>query len=133
MRSGRRTTPALDWSQPDPAAPVPKKPSKGSGTCHGALLVATGQLDAFLLLGAGPWDIAVVIPIVQEAGGVFSDLFGRQRADTGAALFARPGLHAGFSPSPGQRGDTLVRAARANSTAAWSAKTSLRARPPKRC
>lgn len=42
---------------------------------------------------AGPWDIAALVPIVQEAGGVFSDLAGRQRIDTGEALFARPGLH----------------------------------------
>lgn len=72
---------------------MPDKPSTGSGTCHGALLVATGQLDAFLLFGGGPWDVAALIPIVQEAGGVFSDLSGRQRSDTGAALFARPGLN----------------------------------------
>jgi histidinol-phosphatase len=50
-------------------------------------------LDAFLLLGAGPWDIAPLIPIVQEAGGTFSDLVGQYPTDTGAALFARPGLH----------------------------------------
>ncbi|MGW1258136.1 inositol monophosphatase family protein [Streptomyces sp. NPDC002513] len=91
-RTGR-TTPALDWSKTDSTARLPTKPSTGSGTCHGALLVATGQLDAFLLLGAGPWDIAALIPIVQEAGGVFSDLSGRQRTDTGTALFARRGLH----------------------------------------
>jgi histidinol-phosphatase len=88
-----RTTPTLDWSRADPSAPVPSKPSTGSGACHGALLVAMGQLDAFLLLGAGPWDIAALIPIVEEAGGVFSDLSGHQRTDTGAALFARPRLH----------------------------------------
>ncbi|MGX9889586.1 inositol monophosphatase family protein [Streptomyces sp. NPDC002276] len=85
--------PALDWSTVDTTAPPPRKPSTGSGTCHGALLVATGKLDAFLLLGAGPWDIAAVIPIVEEAGGTFSDLTGQRRTDTGAALFARPGLH----------------------------------------
>ncbi|MET8954587.1 inositol monophosphatase family protein [Streptomyces sp. NPDC004393] len=88
-----RTRPALDWSSAAPATPPPRKPSTGSGTCHGALLVATGQVDAFLLLGAGPWDIAALIPVVEEAGGVFSDLEGRRRADTGAALFALPGLH----------------------------------------
>ncbi|MEU6557034.1 inositol monophosphatase family protein [Streptomyces sp. NPDC046915] len=88
-----RTTPTLDWSTADPTAPLPKKPSTGSGTCHGALLVATGRLDAFLLLGAGPWDIAALIPIVEEAGGVFSDLSGLRHIHTGAALFSRPGLH----------------------------------------
>lgn len=83
----------LDWSTTAPLTPPACKPSTGSGTCHGALLVATGRLDAFLLLGAGPWDTAAPIPIVEEAGGIFSDLAGRQRTDTGAALFARPGLH----------------------------------------
>ncbi|MFF4120115.1 inositol monophosphatase family protein [Streptomyces sp. NPDC001714] len=85
--------PALNWASADPTTLPPSKPSTGSGTCHGALLVATGKLDAFLLLGAGPWDIAAVIPIVEEAGGTFSDLSGQRRTDTGAALFARPGLH----------------------------------------
>ncbi|KUN60425.1 inositol monophosphatase [Streptomyces canus] len=85
--------PLLDWTAADPTAPDPRKPSAGSGTCHGALLVAAGQLDAFLLLGAGPWDIAPLIPIVQEAGGTFSHLTGQYRTDTGAALFARPRLH----------------------------------------
>jgi histidinol-phosphatase len=56
-------------------------------------LVATGQLDAFLLLGAGAWDIAALIPIVEEAGGVYSDFAGEHGTDTGVALFARPGLH----------------------------------------
>lgn len=88
-----RTRPALDWSAAETSTPPPRKPSTGSGTCHGGLLVATGQLDAFLLLGAGPWDIAALIPIVQEAGGAFSDLAGQQRTDTGAALFAKPGIH----------------------------------------
>ncbi|MFE2424780.1 inositol monophosphatase family protein [Streptomyces hokutonensis] len=92
-RGVSRVRPPLDWTAADPAAPAPRKPSAGSGTCHGALLVATGQLDAFLLLGAGPWDIAPLIPVVQEAGGTFSDLTGQYRTDTGAALFARPGLH----------------------------------------
>lgn len=92
-RAVKQVRPLLDWTADNPTAPAPRKPSTASGTCHGALLVATGQLDAFLLLGAGPWDIAALIPIVQEAGGTFSDLTGQHRTDTKAALFARPGLH----------------------------------------
>ncbi|MFG2463587.1 hypothetical protein ACGFWE_42015 [Streptomyces sp. NPDC048523] len=34
-----------------------------------------------------------MIPVVQEAGGAFSDLTGQYRTDTAAALFTRPGLH----------------------------------------
>ncbi|WP_241480135.1 inositol monophosphatase family protein [Nocardiopsis halotolerans] len=88
-----QTIPTLDWSRTDPGTPLPRKPSAGSGTCHGGLLVATGQVDAFLLMGAGPWDIAALVPIVEEAKGVFSDLTGQRRIDTGTALFAGPGLH----------------------------------------
>ena len=91
------TRPALDWTGVDPARAVPSaKPSSGTGTCHGGLLVATGQLDAFLLMTAGPWDIAALIPVVEEAGGVFSDLAGQRRIDTGTALFAKRGLHGGI-------------------------------------
>ena len=83
-----RTVPGgLDWTGPPPAARVPK-PSTGTGTCHGALLVAANRLDAFLLLGAGAWDVAALVPIVEEAGGVVSDLRGTRRLDSGAALFA---------------------------------------------
>lgn len=68
--------------------------SYGSGTCHGALLVATGKLDAFLLQGAGAWDIAALIPIVEEAGGIYSDLSDDdQHGDTRTALFSTPALH----------------------------------------
>ena len=52
--SAAQTRPALDWTELEPTYPPPPKPSTGSGTCHGALLVAMGHLDAFLLLGAGP-------------------------------------------------------------------------------
>jgi histidinol-phosphatase len=89
----KSTRPALDWASIDPpAAPIPK-PSTGSGTCHGGLLVATGQLDAFLLLGAGPWDIAALVPIVQEAGGVYVDVTDSPQAHARAALFSTNGLH----------------------------------------
>lgn len=50
-------------------------------------------MDAFLLLDAGPWDNATLIPIVQEAGGEFSDLQGSLRTSTAAALFSNTSLH----------------------------------------
>lgn len=91
------TRPAIDWSGSGSAAAGPAlrpaKPSAGSGTCHGSLLVATGRLDAFVLMGAGAWDVAALVAIVREAGGVFSDLAGRDRLETGTAVFARPGVH----------------------------------------
>lgn len=89
----RTTLPALDWHSTRPPTTTVRKPSTGSGTCHGALLVATGKLDAFLLQGAGPWDIAALIPIVEEAGGIYSDLSDDQHGDTRTALFSTAALH----------------------------------------
>lgn len=85
------TRPVLDWTDAtEPPRPI-RKPSTGTGCCHGALLVATGHLDAFLLLGAGPWDIAALIPIVEEAGGTYTDLPTTGHARSG--IFANAALH----------------------------------------
>jgi histidinol-phosphatase len=83
--------PPMDWRSSATPPSTPAKPSAGSGTCHGALLVATARLDALLLLGAGPWDVAAVVPIVEEAGGRFSDLSSDQHP--GVALFTNAHLH----------------------------------------
>lgn len=69
------------------------KPSAGSGTCHGALLVAAGLVDVFLLAGGGPWDLAAVVPIVEEAGGRFSDLSGGRSIEGTAGVFSNGTLH----------------------------------------
>ena len=90
--ASRSTRPPLNWNDPAPPRESVRKPSTGTGTCHGALLVATGQLDAFLLLGAGPWDIAPLIPIVEEAGGTYDDLTTDPHAGTVSALFANHAL-----------------------------------------
>lgn len=89
--SAGHVLPTMNWRSSAAPLVAPAKPSTGSGTCHGALLVATARLDAFLLLGAGPWDIAAVIPIVHEAGGIFTDLSEDPRASV--ALFTNSHLH----------------------------------------
>ncbi|MEZ0113222.1 histidinol-phosphatase [Catenulispora sp. EB89] len=94
----RSTVPAVEWDGPTASASsvisaVIRKPSTGSGTCHGALLVATGRLDAFLLAGAGPWDVAPLVPIVREAGGAYSELSEGRGGDTITALFSAPSIH----------------------------------------
>ena len=88
-----RTSPETDWTDATRSSSPIRKPSTGTGTCHGALLVATGQLDAFLLLGAGPWDIAALVPIIEEAGGTYAELADTPSADTASALFTNPDLH----------------------------------------
>lgn len=88
-----RVLPHVDWTRTSVPPLPPRKPSAGSGTCHGALLVATGRLDAFLLLGAGRWDLAAAIPIVEEAGGAFSELGDDLLIGSSVAVFTNTRLH----------------------------------------
>ncbi|MYS19586.1 MULTISPECIES: inositol monophosphatase family protein [unclassified Streptomyces] len=67
--------------------------SKWSRVCQGAMLVAAGEVDVFLHLTAGPWDIAAAVPIVEEAGGRFSDMHGVRSITSGAAVFTNGLLH----------------------------------------
>ncbi|MGH8900588.1 MAG: inositol monophosphatase family protein [Egibacteraceae bacterium] len=67
--------------------------STATGTRHGALLVASGEIDGFLLAGGRPWDLAALVPIVEEAGGQFSDMSGGRSLDAPAALFSNGMLH----------------------------------------
>lgn len=46
-----------------------------------------------VLLGAGPWDVAALIPIVEEAGGTYSDLSDGHGSVTQTALFSAPAVH----------------------------------------
>ena len=57
-----------------------------------AVLVAAGESDVAVHLAGGPWDHAVGVAIVEEAGGTFCDLWGGRRIDTGTALFMAPGV-----------------------------------------
>jgi histidinol-phosphatase len=53
---------------------------------HHGLLVARGDADAALAVSGGPWDFAAIVPIVEEAGGTFTDLDGGRRLDTNGAV-----------------------------------------------
>ncbi len=56
--------------------------------------VAAGRLDGFWELGLKPWDIAAGLVLVQEAGGVVSDLHGLPDVlASGNVLAAGPKLH----------------------------------------
>ncbi|MGK7313387.1 MAG: inositol monophosphatase family protein [Candidatus Longimicrobiales bacterium M2_2A_002] len=47
------------------------------GDCYGYALVATGRADAMLDPVLNIWDAAAVRPIIEEAGGVFTDWAGK--------------------------------------------------------
>lgn len=56
--------------------------------------VACGRLDGFWELGLKPWDIAAGILMVREAGGVVSEIYGREDVlDTGHVLAGNPRIH----------------------------------------
>lgn len=56
------------------------------GDCYGYLLVATGRAEAMADAALSEWDAAAFLPIVEEAGGVFSDWDGQRRIDGGSAI-----------------------------------------------
>ena len=66
---------------------------RGWGDCYGHCLVATGRADIMLDPRMNPWDCAALIPIVEEAGGRFTDWQGRVTIDGGDALSTNGALH----------------------------------------
>ncbi len=72
---------------------VQHKPTRDTGFPNAGVLLAAGGLEGFLLCGGGPWDLAPLVLLVEEAGGTFSDLEGGRRLDTGAGLFSNGLLH----------------------------------------
>jgi histidinol phosphatase-like enzyme (inositol monophosphatase family) len=50
---------------------------RGWGDCYGHILVATGRAEAAVDPMMNPWDNAPLLPIVQEAGGTFTDWQGQ--------------------------------------------------------
>ena len=63
------------------------------GDCYGHCLVATGRADVMLDPRMNPWDCAALIPIVEEAGGRFTDWTGRTVIDGGDAFSTNGALH----------------------------------------
>jgi histidinol phosphatase-like enzyme (inositol monophosphatase family) len=60
--------------------------SRSWGDCYGYLLVASGRAEAMVDPILSDWDAAALLPIVEEAGGVFTDWSGARRIDGGSAV-----------------------------------------------
>lgn len=60
--------------------------SRSWGDCYGYLLVATGRADVMVDAVAAAWDAAPFLPIVSEAGGVFTDWRGVRSAFGGSMI-----------------------------------------------
>jgi len=48
------------------------------GDCYGYVLVATGRAELMVDDRLSPWDVAALVPIIEEAGGVFTDWQGQR-------------------------------------------------------
>lgn len=66
--------------------------SRTWGDAYGYLLVATGRADVMVDTGLAPWDAAPFRPIIEEAGGSFTDWAGNPAALGGDVIAANAAL-----------------------------------------
>jgi histidinol-phosphatase len=66
--------------------------SRTWGDCYGYLLVATGRAELMVDEVLSPWDAAPLLPIIQEAGGVFCDWNGAPTAFGGSGIATNAAL-----------------------------------------
>jgi len=65
------------------------------GDCYAFALVAQGSIDVMVDANLAPYDILPLVPIIEEAGGVVTDLEGRVPLAGGTVVAAaNPALHA---------------------------------------
>lgn len=62
------------------------------GDCYGHALVATGRAEAMIDPRMEVWDCAALRPVIEEAGGVFTDLRGRFTHRSGSAVSTNAAL-----------------------------------------
>jgi histidinol-phosphatase len=62
------------------------KVSRTWGDCYGYVLVATGRADVMLDPVMNLWDCAPLLPIMEEAGGTFTDWHGARTVSGGNAI-----------------------------------------------
>ena len=62
------------------------KVSRTWGDCYGYVLVATGRADIMLDPIMNLWDCAPLLPIMEEAGGTFTDWLGVRTVDGGNSI-----------------------------------------------
>ena len=68
--------------------------ARGYGDFWAHMLVAEGAVDGAVdAVGVKVWDLAAIQPIVEEAGGRFSDAAGEARIDGGTAISSNGHLH----------------------------------------
>lgn len=66
--------------------------SRSWGDCYGYLLVSTGRAEVMVDGILSSWDAAALMPVVEEAGGVFTDWKGTRTAFGGSAVATNQGV-----------------------------------------
>lgn len=66
---------------------------RGWSDCYGYVLVATGRAEIMLDAEVKPWDCAALVPLLEEAGGRFTDWAGQARIDGGNAVATNGHVH----------------------------------------
>jgi len=85
---------SLALEQPIPSLAGSAWHARGYGDFWAHMLVAEGAVDgAVEAVGVKIWDLAAIQPIVEEAGGRFSDASGTRRVDGGTAISSNGHLH----------------------------------------
>jgi len=64
------------------------------GDAYGYLLVATGRAEVMVDPRVSPWDVAAVLPVIEEAGGRFTDWKGNRTIHGGDGVATNGNLHA---------------------------------------
>jgi histidinol-phosphatase len=68
--------------------------SRTWGDAYGYLLVATGRAEVMIDPQMNVWDCAAVLPVIQEAGGTFTDWQGKPTIYGGDAIATNGKVHA---------------------------------------
>ena len=66
---------------------------RGWSDCYAHYLVATGKIEAMVEPEMNVWDNAALVPIIQEAGGMFTDFSGKATAHARNAISSNGHLH----------------------------------------
>jgi histidinol-phosphatase len=97
LRSARSYLPPPQWVPNESARAVVDAVARATApephVDHPALQVAAGGYELAVFLQGGPWDVAALAVIVEEAGGRFTDITGRYDLTAGTAIFSNGVLH----------------------------------------
>lgn len=59
----------------------PARMSRFGGDCYGYALLAAGYSDLVIEAGLKPWDVAALVPVIENAGGIVTDWRGAPLGD----------------------------------------------------